>query len=151
MINLSQKINYCNEVPLPVTRYSLPDKRGVAALLTIVVVGAAALIMAYTASILGLGELDLGYTSQQGGETFSIADGCVEEALRHLRIDDSYAGETLNLGDGSCIISIATDGNDRTIDVTANIGAEYYKSLQVEATLSADSMNTVTINSWEEV
>lgn len=120
------------------------EKKGATALLTVLIVGAAALVMAVSASYLGLGELDLGFTSQKGAETFAIADGCMEEAYRHLRIDTNYTGDTLSLGAGSCIISITTSGSDRNITVTATLG-EYTKILVSNITLSG---NNITVNSW---
>jgi len=117
-------------------------ERGVAALLTIVIVAAATLIMAYTASLLGLGELDLGYTSQKGAEAMSVADGCMEEALRRIRLDTGYSGGSLSLGGGSCIIE--RSGN--TITVTGTVD-EYNKKIEAEISLNG---NVITINSWEE-
>ena len=127
---------------------NLKSQTGVAALLTIVIVGAATLIMAFSASILGLGELEMGYTSQQGAEAFAIADGCMEEALHRLRLDASYSGDSLNLGDGSCTITVETSGNNSTTTVTANINEEYYKKIQTAVMVSS---GVVTINSWEEL
>ncbi len=125
-------------------------ERGVAALMTIIIVAAAVLIMAYSASLLGLGELDLGYTSQKGGEAFSVADGCMEETLRHIRLDTSYSGGSLTTSNGSCIINVETSGNDRTITVTASTTDEYYKKIETNITLSTDIIPVITINSWEE-
>lgn len=128
----------------------LTAERGFAALFTIVVVSAAVLIMAYSASLLGLGELDLGYTSQKGNEAFAIADGCMEEALRRLRLNSSYAGETLTTINGSCIISIETSGSDRTITVTASTTDAHYKKIEANVTLSSDTLPVITVNSWSE-
>jgi len=126
------------------------SREGMVALLTIIIVGAAVFIMAFSASLLGLGELEMGYDSQQGEESFAIVDGCMEEALRHLRIDNTYAGDTLNLGGGSCIISVVSAGNDRTVSVIATLG-NYSKSLEVDLTLSGDNSDIITVNSWEEI
>lgn len=123
------------------------NQQGVAALLTIVIISAAVLIMAFTASLLGLGELDLGFTSQKGGEALSAADSCIEEALRRLRLDSNYSGGTLNVGNGSCIINITANGNDRTITAESTIG-DYHKKIQAEATLSGSD---TAINSWQEL
>jgi len=119
----------------------------VAALLTIVIISAAVLIMAFSASLLGLGELDLGYTSQKGGEALSAADSCVEEALRRLRLDSDYSGGDLNVGQGSCIINITVNGSDRTITAESTVG-EYHKKVQAEATLSGSD---TAITSWQEM
>ena len=120
------------------------EQKGVAALLTIVIVGAATLIMAYSASLLGLGELDMGYTSQQAAETFAIADGCMEETLHQLRLDSGYTGATLNLGDGSCTIEVSGG----LITVTANIDSKYYKKIQAGYSISN---NVVSVTSWQEL
>lgn len=128
------------------------NQRGVAALLTIVIISTAALIMAYSASILGLGELEMGYDSQQGGEAFSAADGCMEEALRQLRIDTGYSGDSLNLSNGSCIISISGAGNDRIITVIGTVG-DYNKKIETDITFSDSAITgvVITINSWQEL
>jgi hypothetical protein len=125
-----------------------PNNQGAAAILTAVIVGAAALIIAFSASILGLGELDLGYTSGQGGEAFAIADGCMEEALRQIRLDTSYAGtgSALSLGDGTCIIGVTSSGSTRQVSVTSTLGS-YHSVLEVGLTLSG---NVITVDSWEE-
>lgn len=123
------------------------DERGAVAILTVVVVSVAALLMAVSASFLGLGDLDLGYTHQKGGEVFSVADGCMEEALEQLRINNAYNGGELNLGAGSCIISIVVSGNERTISVFGTVGA-YNKKIEANITLIDD---VITINNWKEL
>lgn len=130
---------------------SIKTKSAVAALLTVIIISAVVLIMAYTASMLGLGELDLGYTSQKGAETLSVADGCIEETMRRIRLDTNYgvgAGEiSLTVSNGSCIIQV-TDlgGNQRRITVVGTSG-DYNKKIQTEITLDN---NVISINSWEE-
>ena len=80
---------------------TVKKERGVAALVVIVLVGAAALLFVQGSALLGLGELDLGYTSQKGSEAFSVADGCMEEALQRMRLSTSYTGGSLDTSNGS--------------------------------------------------
>lgn len=122
-------------------------QQGMAALLTIVIIAAASLIMAYTASILSLGELEMGYNSQKASETLSLADGCLEESLRRLKLDAGYGGGTLNLGEGSCIITVAPGDGDVTINVTGSLG-KYNKKIKVVAGVVGSD---ITIESWEEL
>jgi hypothetical protein len=126
------------------------SRQGFAALLTIVVVSAAVLIMAYSASLLGLGELDLGHTSQKGDEASAIADGCMDESFRRLRLNIGYLGETVMTSNGSCIISVVASGGNRTITVTASTTDNHYKKIEANVTLSADVLPVITVNSWEE-
>ena len=138
---------------LQATSYKLQaNQSAVAALLVIIIISAAALIMAYSASILGLGELDMGYTSQKGTESFSVADGCMEEVLRRIRLNTDYGvgeGEiSLTVSNGSCIIQVSDlGGNQRRVSVVGKINNEYYKKIQVDLTLTG---NVITIDTWEE-
>jgi len=130
----------------------LENSRGVAALLTIIIVAAATLIMAYSASLLGLGELDLGYTSSKGGEALALAEGCAEEAMRRIRIDTSYTvtSSSLVFDNGSCIITVESSGSNRTIKANSTVG-DYHKKIKLGLSLSGDSGDVITIGSWEEL
>ena len=120
-------------------------------ILTVIIIAAATLIMAYSSSILGLGELELGYTSQKGAEAFSITDGCMEETLHRIHLNTNYGigAGTINLllDNGSCTIDV-TDlgGNQRRILVSGTI-SDYTKRIEVELTLNG---NVITITSWAE-
>ncbi len=121
--------------------------KGVAALLTIVIIGAASLIMAIGASRLGLGELETGLNEIRGAQVLVLADGCLEEALYKLKKNNSYAGATLSLGGGSCIISISGGGSTRTILSTATLGS-YTKRVEMTVTLGG---TVISIDTWGEI
>lgn len=122
------------------------DETGAAALLTILIVSASALIISFSAAFMGLGELEMGYVNQRGAEAFSAADGCMEEALRRIKIDSGYNGGSLVLDSGSCIIEVAFDGSNRTISATGAVD-EYNKKIEAEITITG---NIITVNSWAE-
>ena len=125
---------------------------GIAALIIILTFGAVALLMAQSAANLGLRELDLGFMSARAGAAFSVVDGCAEEALLRLRLDQNYGvGQTAGLSvlGGSCTISISDTGSapvSRKITVIGTSG-EYTKSIEVNVTII---QNVVDITSWEE-
>lgn len=126
-------------------------QKGGAILLIVVIIAAATLIMAYSSSILGLGELDLGYTSQKGSEAFSMADGCMEETLRRIRLNTNYGIGTgtinLSVDSGSCTIDIEYLGeNQRRITVSGTI-SDYTKKIETELILNG---NIITVTSWVE-
>jgi len=122
------------------------DNRGVAALLTVLIVSAAALLMAFSASVLGLGDADMSYTEQKGNQSLSLANGCVEESLRQLQLNSNWNGTTLNLSDGSCIINVSSSGSARTINVLASAD-NFNKKILVEASVSSSLVRVV---SWQE-
>ncbi len=122
------------------------DRRGIAALIVVAIIGAAALIMAFSASWFGIVDLDTGYVAKKGEETGALADGCMENAMQRIRFDVNYTGETLSIGTGSCIISVVVNGSNRTITVNATSGI-YSQGLTVGVTLSG---NVITVNNWQE-
>lgn len=122
------------------------NEKGVAALLTIIIVAATTLIISCSVAFMGIGELDRGYTYQRGAEAFAVADGCMEEALRRIKLDISYNGGSLALGDGTCIIEVVANGAEHTITTTGAVD-EYNKKIETKITLAG---NIITINSWRE-
>ena len=134
-----------------ITIIKFKSPSAIAALLTIIIVSAVALIMAYTASILGLGELDMGYTIQRGAESLSVADGCMEETLRRIQLNTNYGvGEgslNLTVTNGSCIIEVTDLGNDQRRIVVNSTSGDYYKIIQVDLTVTN---NLIIIDNWEE-
>jgi len=130
---------------LKIINYKL-DNRGMVALLTVIIVSAAALLMAFSASMLGLGEMDMGYTSQKGQESLSFVNGCAEESLRQLQLDANWGGGTLNLMGGSCIIGVLTNGNNRVLTVSGTID-NFTKKLQILASVNNGMVSTT---SWQE-
>jgi len=129
----------------------IKNKDGVALLLVTVIITAVALILTVKVTALGLGELEMIYIVSQADESFAVADGCMEETLRRIQIDKDYGvGEgiiTINLGAGSCDITVAAAEEERTIDVHAAKN-EYNKKLRVTLSLTG---GRITINSWEEL
>ncbi|MEI7452456.1 MAG: hypothetical protein WCK37_04640 [Candidatus Falkowbacteria bacterium] len=128
------------------------NKSGVIALMMVVIIGAAALVMAYAASFLSLGNLTTSYDAHNGSEVYSMSDGCVETAMKKFRLNPgTYTGETLNFSSGSCIISISGSGATRTITSTATRG-NYTAILDVVISYSTGTYGEtiVTVNSWTE-
>lgn len=124
--------------------------RGVAMLLVVVVISSATLIMSLGSALLGIGEADSGYTYTKGGEAFSIADGCMEEALERMRVNNAYAGGSVPATNGSCTISISGSGVNRTITSFGSTIDSYNKKIQATITLIPASRSLV-VNTWQEV
>lgn len=122
--------------------------KGFVALLTIILVSAAVLIMAFSSSILGLGSLEGGVTQTGSSRAFWMADTCIDEALERLRESASYAGGNESNTNASCIISVTPSGDERLISVTASTTDGYYAEIESQVDLS---QGFVVINSWERI
>jgi len=123
------------------------NRQGITALIVVLVIGASALIMSYGAALLGLGELDMGFISSRGTAAFYLADGCVEESLRRLQINNDYevSGFDLELDLGSCLIDVASSSGEKIITVKAGTD-NYYKTIEAHAVIVGGE---ISINSWE--
>ncbi|MFA6909216.1 MAG: hypothetical protein WC289_05050 [Patescibacteria group bacterium] len=89
--------------------------QGYIALTAILIILATTLAIAVSVSILTVDAGRLGTVVEKGGTSFSYAETCLEEALIQLRRDQSYIGGNLNIGDGSCTITVENDANRRMI------------------------------------
>lgn len=125
------------------------NHRGFMALVTVVIIAAAALIMSLNSSLLGLGALEFGTIAAGGGRAVSLADGCVEEALRHLRVNPIYLGNpSLSIFDGSCIIEVTDLGaSERQVTVTAAAG-DFTKRVGVKVILGGRALS---VSHWQEL
>lgn len=128
----------------------LKQETGLVAMVLVIIIGVAAIIIAYSASIMGLGDLEMAYTSQQGNEALAVADGCAEEALYRLKLNTSYDGGNLVLANGSCIIVI-TDHSSPSIDKLVTAAAtvdNYNRKVEVDVNLNSGAVEIV---GWRDV
>ena len=125
-------------------------QKGFVALISIIVISTVALGIAMSISLLGVGEARSALDFKRGNETLKIAEGCIEEALLRLRDNAGYTGDPLDVGDGSCTITISGTGADRTIDVEATITTpvDYIRNIRVTVKRTGNSINVV---SWQEM
>lgn len=109
------------------------NQNGLAAILTIVIIGAISIIAIKFVSWQAITDLDISYLGQKEKELNTIADGCLEEALWQLSIDWNFAApsQAVSVGSGSCVYSIEPDGQNRAVNLTAQID-DYFKSMAIE-------------------
>ncbi len=135
--------------------YSSTKQKGAVALITVIIVGSAALIMAFNAILLGLNEIEIGTLHKKSAQAFGIADGCMEESLIQIRKDNTYGVGSgtilLSLLDETCTIVVTDLGsNQRRVNVLSTVDEEYHKRLEVTLTLTGTNLNIITIDTWEE-
>ena len=115
-------------------------------LITVIVAGAVALAIGLGVALRSVGELSMGLAENQSAETLAIADGCVQEALQRLSLSYTYAGATLTVGDGSCVITVTDSGTDKAIAVTATI-AKWTRKI---AAVAGKTNGKIVLRDWKE-
>lgn len=123
-----------------------PRQNGIAAILTVIVVGMATLVMVITSALLGIDRLDTGVLAGDGRAALALADSCLEDVLRRLKLDPAVlpADYSLSLDNGSCIIEII---NSQTVVSTGSAG-NAVKRLQAGFSIDGDK---VILNDWQEI
>ncbi|MBU4217208.1 hypothetical protein L6270_05270 [Candidatus Parcubacteria bacterium] len=125
---------------------NLSNQKGMAAIFTILVIGAAALIMARSAAFLSMSSLNTSFVSDKKSEVEYLTEGCIEESLRRLQFDHNYAVIDLNLmqGDGSCLMTVEGGGDERLIIAEGTI-TDYHKKITANVVINNDK---IIINKW---
>lgn len=125
------------------------NNSGAVVLIIVVLISTIAFLMAYSAVLLGLGDLQIADSYEQGAKTLALADGCADEALYRLRLDNNYNGDTLVLSSGSCIIEVIDPVGtvDRQITILATVN-DYNRKIQIEIDLVN---NAPVILTWQDV
>jgi len=122
------------------------NQKGMASLFLVIVVGVVGFLMASSSSFLGLGDLEMSYVSEEGGEAFAFAESCADEAFERLRLDPSFSSGALNDNGKSCIIGVGALGDIRTIYVTSTY-KQFIKKIKTEVDISGPIIDVLT---WEE-
>lgn len=94
-----------------------------AALLVVLIVGAAGLIMAKGAAFLSIGGLDMAKIASQANSSQYSAESCLEEALIRIKRDNDYSADNLqlSLGNGACSASVADTGSGKEILISGGM------------------------------
>lgn len=121
-------------------------QRGIAALLTVIVIGMATLAMVITSTLLGIDRLDTGVFIGKSREALALADSCLDDALRRLKIDplNIPADYSLSLDNGSCIINISDGHIIRSTGQVENL----VRHLQADFSVIGDR---IILNDWQEI
>lgn len=83
---------------------------------------------------------------QQGSSVSFIAESGIENAIIRLLRDPLYSGETMDVGDGTAVITV-TGINPKTIISKGRLG-NFLRAIQVQASYTD---NTLSIISWKEI
>lgn len=121
---------------------------GYVALLSVLIIGAAATAISLTLLISGVNSQQSALATQQAIQARELANGCAEEALQKVHDSTLYTGSgTLNLDTISyCNYTVLNAAGVATISSTGVVNS-VVKKLVVYATINSTN---ITITSWQE-
>lgn len=113
-----------------------------------VIILAVGILIVSTTALVGIDDLEIGFSQEAGSQAILAAESCAEEAMLRLSRNNSYTGGSLMVGESSCIIAVTgTSCGSCTIDVVSTRD-NFTRNVQVGVTVSGSSID---ITSWEEV
>ena len=126
----------------PWSHYS--NKRGGYVLLVIVLImGAILSVISISTALMSLSNIENVNLLLKHQQLNIAVAGCAEEALLHLRRDDSYTGEVLNTDLGTCEIVVTGALNNRTVAIAGTL-----ENLTASQTLTI-TLNPLSIITWD--
>ncbi len=83
---------------------------------------------------------------EKGYSSLLLSESCTEDVILRLRNDSGYSASIVNLPEGDCDVSIASNGDERTVLVTANRDG-YERTIRVVLTITPTGL---VLGSWIE-
>ena len=125
------------------------QKKGIIALITILVAGAIILTTGLGMTIRSIIESDTTLDEEMSHQSLVMATNCMEQALLSLADNSAYTGnETIPIGTNTCAIATITANGDTRIVKTSSTVGGYVRRLSV----TVSNVNPpLQINSWQEV
>ncbi len=122
---------------------------GYIALLSVLIVGAAAMAIAITLLASGSDAQRSNLAVQQSIQARQLAHGCVDEALQKIHDATSYTGSgTVTTSVGSCSYTVVSTGaSTRTVTTSSTIG-NVVRKVTAYVTIGSSS---ISVTSWQEV
>lgn len=124
-------------------------KIGFSTLITVIILGAAALTIAITVLLTSTDSVDKIKVFQGKYISKNNANSCVERALNKLRLSSTYTGnESYTLPYGSCTVStLSGSGATRTFQTTGT-----YSDFTSKVSISVSAISPqVQVSAWDEI
>jgi len=124
------------------------NQKGYIALIAVIIVVMVTLAIGLSLNLLSISEMKSGLLKQQSWQSFTLADSCLDEALLRLRRDANFSGANLNIGRGSCTITVVRQGFfGRVITVESNVD-NIIRNLRAEVRIF---LGRIVFNDWREL
>jgi Flp pilus assembly pilin Flp len=120
----------------------IKNEQGAAAIMVTIIMLVVATLIVSTTALIGLDDLEIGYSAQVGEDALLSAESCLEEAYVRLTRNSSYTGGSLKVGDATCTITVTGTPCGTWTSTAEATQAEVTRTL--EATVSASGTFDIT-------
>lgn len=120
---------------------------GFTAVVVVIIVGLVALTITLSTALLGVRELTLAITTDQGREAKAFADGCLDSALLALRQNPAQGNYEFTTTTGRCIMVVTNLGGNNRRVLARGVMENNEQSLEALITLSPATRSLI-VNSY---
>jgi hypothetical protein len=122
---------------------------GYAAILSVLIMGAAALAVSLALLTTGTDAMRSAATVQLAVAARAMARSCAEEALQQIHDNSNYTGSgSFGTAPDYCTYTVTSTGSSTRSIVTTGFSGDVVKKMQINATIGVSS---ISITSWQEV
>ncbi len=122
--------------------------RGAAILASTIILMIITLLVAVSVQYLGLGELIMSYSDEQGERAYELAQSCENDSLLNIKQNITYTGTTTTqFTNGACTTVVTGSSAAKSIVSAATYG-QATRKIKVDITISSGD---ISIIGWTEV
>ena len=119
------------------------NQKGYIALISLLVVVAAALTIGIAVSIGAIEEIQVSFGGSRAATAKVLANTCIEDGLERLRNNWANYSGSLSINEDSCIINTAINGSSAILTATGTVDI-YKQKIEVQVD------NNLDITTWQE-
>lgn len=121
---------------------------GYIALISILIISAILLLIAFSSGILGIYEANIGLGKSQESKVFYLASACAEEALQKIRDSSSFSGSgNLSFQEGSCSYEVEKLAEENRLVMASSTVQNATRKIKISLDQILPAINIV---SWEQ-
>lgn len=127
----------------------LKNQSGLTALVTLIVISAAALLIALSVNLISISEMQMGFDRRRSLKAFWAAEACFDEAKIRLKRNSSYTGGILAIdANAVCSSSVAQSGQKRVITTVGTVDDIIIRRIESQVDLTS---GRVSLDYWKEL
>lgn len=122
------------------------NNRGISVLVSVLIIATIMVVLTFGMGLNSISENQINLYQSRSAVSFYNVDGCAEEAVSKINRNNSYVGETLALGNVTCVISVSGTGSNRTIGIAGTSSEGYVRNIGITVTI----VPSFAVTSWQE-
>lgn len=97
------------------------NNRGFVSIILLIIISSLVTVLLIGGARISIATLESRSVLSNGLNAEIFAEGCADESILQLKRNENYLGQTITVGDASCIITVTTQNGNKNISINANV------------------------------